>query len=224
MFRIRLTPEQGQAKKFNFLKSEFYLWQINPFKRPQQNCKVIFLISNDSYITNLEIHIRFQLPIHMRPKKAPPPPPPLQIANQHPWPSPWERSGGLHISLIFGSASELLSFQLGEVCQKKKVTSLFLTPFIAETYQEKNIIFEMGIKFCAFWYPIWKKSKIYGRKFDYRWPKIAVECTIFRIKIRGVKIDDLKTTVNLLKHRDRGRDRNFCFFEKIRPITPSDRR
>ncbi len=29
-------------------------------------------------------------------------PPPLQISNQHPWPSPWERSGGLHISLIFG--------------------------------------------------------------------------------------------------------------------------
>ncbi len=61
-------------------------------------------------------------------------------------------------------------------------------------------------------------------KFDNRRPKIAVECTIFRKKFRGVKIDDLKTTVNLFKHRDRGRDRNFRFFEKRRLITPSDRR
>jgi hypothetical protein len=51
------------------------------------------------------------------PSKAPPP---LQISNQHPWPSPWERSGGLHISLIFGTASELSAWGI------------------------------MGIKFCTF--------------------------------------------------------------------------
>ncbi len=82
--------------------------------------------------------------VYHYPSKAPPPPPPLKIANQHPLPSPWERSGGLHISLLFGSAFELLSSE--------------------ETYQEKNIIFDMGIKFCTLWYHILKKSKVYGRK------------------------------------------------------------
>jgi hypothetical protein len=41
-------------------------------------------------------------------------------------------------------------------------------------------------------------------------------------KFRGVKIDDFKTTVSLLKHRDRGHVRNFRFYEKRRPITSSD--
>ncbi len=62
------------------------------------------------------------------------------------------------------------------------------------------------------------------KKFDYRRPKIAVECAIFRKKFSLVKIDDLKTTVNLFEHRDRGRDQNFRFLEKRQPITPSDRR
>jgi hypothetical protein len=69
-----------------------------------------------------------------------------------------------------------------------------------------------------------KNRRFTVEKFDNRRPKIAVECAIVRKKVRGVKIDDLKTTVNLFKHRDRGRDRNFRFLEKRRPITPSDRR
>ncbi len=40
----------------------------------------------------------------------------------------------------------------------------------------------------------------------------------------GGEIDDLKTTVNLFKHPDRGCDQNFRFFEKTQPITLSDRR
>ncbi len=69
-----------------------------------------------------------------------------------------------------------------------------------------------------------KNQRFTVEKFDNQWPRIAVECAIVRKKIRGIKIDDLKTTVNLFKHRDRGSDRNFWFFEKRRPITPSDRR
>ena len=69
-----------------------------------------------------------------------------------------------------------------------------------------------------------KNRRLTVEKFDNRRPRIAVECAIVRKKFRGVKIDDLKTTVNLFKHRDRGSDGNFRFFEKRRPITPSDRR
>jgi hypothetical protein len=69
-----------------------------------------------------------------------------------------------------------------------------------------------------------KNRRFTVEKFDNRRPRIAVECAIVRNKFRGVKIDDLKTTVNLFKHRDRGCDRNFRFFEKRRSITPSDRR
>jgi hypothetical protein len=36
--------------------------------------------------------------------------------------------------------------QFGELCKKRRLQVYF----IEETYQEKNIIFEMGIKFCAF--------------------------------------------------------------------------
>jgi hypothetical protein len=43
-------------------------------------------------------------------------------------------------------------------------------------------------------------------------------------KFLGVQNDDLKTTLNLFKHRDRGGDQNFRFFEKRQPITPSNRR
>ncbi len=69
-----------------------------------------------------------------------------------------------------------------------------------------------------------KNRRFTVEKFDYRRPKIAVECAIFRKKFIGVKIDDLRTTVNLFKHRDRGRYQNFRFFEKKRPFTLSDRR
>jgi len=69
-----------------------------------------------------------------------------------------------------------------------------------------------------------KNRRFTVEKFDNRWPRIAVECAIVQKKFRGVKIDDLKTTVNLFKHRDRGSDLNFRFFEKRRPITPSHRR
>ncbi len=69
-----------------------------------------------------------------------------------------------------------------------------------------------------------KNLRFKVEKFDYRRPKIAVECAIFRKKLIWVKIDDLITTVNLFKHRDRGRDQNFRFFEKRRPFTLSDRR
>ncbi len=69
-----------------------------------------------------------------------------------------------------------------------------------------------------------KNRRFTVKKFDNRRPRIAVECAIVRNKFRGVKIDDLKTTVNLFKHQDRGGDRNFRFFEKRRSITPSDRR
>jgi hypothetical protein len=61
-------------------------------------------------------------------------------------------------------------------------------------------------------------------KIDNRRPKVAVYCSIVQKKFLGVKIHDLKMTVNLFKHRDRGCDQNFRFFEKRRPITPSDRR
>ncbi len=69
-----------------------------------------------------------------------------------------------------------------------------------------------------------KNRRFMVEKFDNRRHKIGVECAIVQQKFRGVKIDDLKTTVNLFKHLDRGRHRNFRFFEKRQPITPSDRR
>ncbi len=65
------------------------------------------------------------------------------------------------------------------------------------------------------WEPKYVKNRRFTvEKFDNRRPRIAVECAIVRQKFRGVKIDDLKTTVNLFKHRDRGRDRNFRFLKK----------
>ena len=69
-----------------------------------------------------------------------------------------------------------------------------------------------------------KNRRFTVEKFDNRRPRIAVECAIVRKKFRVVKIDDFITTVDLFKHRDRVRDRNFRFFEKRRSITPSDRR
>jgi hypothetical protein len=88
------------------------------------------------------------------------------ILWDHPWepltsPSPPPRSQTLR---FWASQLSAFSFQLGEVCHKRRLQVYFIAPFIEETYQEKNIIFEMGIKFCAFWYHICKKSKVYGRK------------------------------------------------------------
>ena len=45
-----------------------------------------------------------------------------------------------------------------------------------------------------------KNRRFTVEKFDNRWPKIVVECAIVLKKFKGVKIDDLKTTVNLFKH------------------------
>ncbi len=42
-----------------------------------------------------------------------------------------------------------------------------------------------------------KNRRFTVEKLNNRWPKIAVECAIVQKKFRGVKIDDLKTTVNL---------------------------
>jgi hypothetical protein len=72
------------------------------------------------------------------------------LETPHLPPYPPTRRQTLHVSASEFLSVSAFSFQLGEVCQKKKVTIYFIALFIEETYQEKNIIFEMGIKFCAF--------------------------------------------------------------------------
>jgi hypothetical protein len=52
--------------------------------------------------------------------------------------------------LLSFSASQLSAFSLGKYAKKRRLQVYFTALFIEEIYQEKNIIFEMGIKFCAF--------------------------------------------------------------------------
>ena len=107
----------GWSHKVRGKKWAYRTWGVRQWLRGNRRYRTLYICIQ--FITIL------QKPLH---------PPPLQIADLHPWPSPWERSGGLHISLIFGTASELSAWGI------------------------------MGIKFCTFWYHIWKKSKVYGRK------------------------------------------------------------
>jgi hypothetical protein len=74
----------------------------------------------------------------------------LSLGNPHLPPYPPTRRQTLHVSASEFLSVSAFSFQLGEVCHKRRLQVYFIAPFIEETYQEKNIIFEMGIKFCAF--------------------------------------------------------------------------
>ena len=111
--------------------------------------------------------------------------------------------------------------QFGELCKKKKVTSLF---YRRDLSRKKYHIWN-GDKILRILIPHMKEIEgLRSKKLIIDGLKLRYNARSFKKKFLGVKIDDLITTVNLLKHRDRGCDQNFRFFEKRRPITPSDRR
>ena len=104
--------------------------------------------------------------------------------------------------------SLLICTSVWRIMQKKKVTSLF---YRRDLSRKKYHIWN-GDKILRILIPHMKEIEgLRSKKSIIEGLKSRYNARSFQ-KIWGVKIDDLKMTVNLFKHRDRGFDQNFRFF------------